>query len=315
MRIKLWTFVISLITVSCVSAQISDTVSIQLDNGILEGTLSIADTNKLTPVVYIIAGSGPNDRDGNQPAAKSNAHLLLSDSLLSRGVSTLRVDKRMSGNSIVEMVSEEDMTFDYFVDDSKLWIDFLEKQNRFSDIIIIGHSQGSLVGILAAQNNNKVDAFISLAGPSGKVFEKLREQIYTQTPVFKTGLEPIFLKLEKGERVDSIPPFLNNLFRPSVQPFLISWDKYDPTEEIKKLEIPIAIIQGTTDFQVSVADAEQLKEAYPKAELMIIEGMNHVIKDAPADRMKNMKTYTDPDLPINSSITQHIVEFVRSLEK
>ncbi len=315
MRIKLWTFVISLITVSCVCAQISDTVSIQLDNGILEGTLSIADTNKLTPVVYIIAGSGPNDRDGNQPAAKSNAHLLLSDSLLSRGVSTLRVDKRMSGNSIVEMVSEEDMTFDYFVDDSKLWIDFLEKQNRFSDIIIIGHSQGSLVGILAAQNNNKVDAFISLAGPSGKVFEKLREQIYTQTPVFKTGLEPIFLKLEKGERVDSIPPFLNNLFRPSVQPFLISWDKYDPTEEIKKLEIPVAIIQGTTDFQVSVADAEQLKEAYPKAELMIIEGMNHVIKDAPADRMKNMKTYTDPDLPINSSITQHIVEFVRSLEK
>jgi len=294
-------------------AQTIDTVSIQFSNGQLEGTLSIADTTKKTPIVYIIAGSGPSDRDGNSSSLKCNDHLMLSDALLAEGISTLRVDKRMSGNSIFEISSEEDMRFDVFVNDAKSWIHYIDSLDQFSNIVVIGHSQGSLVGMLASKNNDKVDAFISLAGPSGKVLKKIREQIYTQTPALKTGLEPIFLKLEKGERVDSIPPMLNSLFRTSVQPFLISWDKYNPTEEIKKLNIPVAIVQGTTDFQVSLTDAEELKEAYPKAELMIVEGMNHVMKDAPLDRMKNMATYSDPDLPLMEGFSDRLVEFIKSV--
>lgn len=129
----------------------------------------------------------------------------------------------------------------------------------------------------------------------------------------KTGLEPIFLKLEKGERVDSIPPMLNSLFRPSVQPFLISWNQYNPVQEIKKLTIPVAIVQGTTDIQVSVNDAEELKEAYPKAELMIIEDMNHVLKKASMDRIKNAATYSDPDLPIIEGFSDRLVEFIKSV--
>ena len=299
--------------VTSVFAQVSDTVSIQFSSGQLEGTLSNADTTKKTPIVYIIAGSGSNDRDGNSSSIKCNDHLMLSDALLAEGISTLRVDKRMSGNSIFEMFSEEDIRFDVFVNDAKSWINYIDSLDQFSDIIVIGHSQGSLVGILASENNDKVDAFISLAGPSGKALKKIREQIYTQTPVLKTGLEPIFLKLEKGERIDSIPPMLNSLFRPSVQPFLISWNKYDPSEEIKKLNIPVAIVQGTTDFQVSMTDAEQLKEAYPAAELMIIEDMNHIMKEAPLDRMKNMATYSDPDLPIIEGFSDRLVEFINSI--
>jgi len=294
-------------------AQTIDTVSIQFSNGQLEGTLSIADTTKKTPIVYIIAGSGLSDRDGNSSSLKCNDHLMLSDALLAEGISTLRVDKRMSGNSIFEISSEEDMRFDIFVNDAKSWIHYIDSLDQFSDIVVIGHSQGSLVGMLASKSNDKVDAFISLAGPSGKVLKKIREQIYTQTPALKTGLEPIFLKLEKGERVDSIPPMLNSLFRPSVQPFLISWDKYNPIEEITKLNIPVAIVQGTTDFQVSLTDAEELKEAYPKAELMIVEGMNHVMKEAPMDRMKNMATYSDLDLPLIEGFSDRLVEFIKSV--
>ena len=313
MLTKLLSFSYFLFMITSSFGQTVDTVSIQFPDGQLEGTLSIADTNNKTPIVYIIAGSGPSDRDGNSSSVKCNDHLMLSDALLAEGISTLRVDKRMSGNSIFRIESEEDMTFDYFVEDAKSWIDYIDSLDQFSDIIVLGHSQGSLVGILASENNDKVDAFISLAGPAGKVFEKLREQIYTTTPVLKTGLEPIFLKLEKGERVDSIPPMLNSLFRPSVQPFLISWNQYNPVQKIKKLNIPVAIVQGTTDFQVSVADAKQLKEAYPKAELMIIEGMNHVMKKAPLDRMKNMATYSDPDLPLIEGFSDRLVEFIKSV--
>jgi len=169
---KLLSFSFFFLIFTSAIAQIIDTVSIQFPDGQLKGTLSIADANKKTPIVYIIAGSGPNDRDGNQPMMKSNCYLMLSDALLTQGISTLRVDKRMSGNSIFKMESEEDMSFDYFVEDAKNWIDYLDSLDQFSDIIVLGHSQGSLVGMLAAENNDKVDAFISLAGPSGKVFEK-----------------------------------------------------------------------------------------------------------------------------------------------
>jgi len=296
-------------------AQTTDDVTINFSDGQLSGVLTTADTSQKTPIVYIIAGSGPNDRDGNQGDMKSNAHLMLSDALVDHGISTLRVDKRMSGESIFEMKSEEDISFDTFVSDANAWIDLIVERDLYSDIIILGHSQGSLVAMLAAKKNDKVSAIISLAGPSEKILVKLREQIYGQTPIFKTGLEPIFVELEKGNRVDSIPPIFNSIFRPSLQPFLISWNKYSPTEEISKLNIPIAIVQGSTDIQVTLDDAKGLHAAQATAELMIIEGMNHVLKEAPEDRRANIKTYSDPELPLIDGLVDDLVHFIKKSTK
>lgn len=296
-------------------AQTVDTVTIDFPNGQLSGTLTTAVSSDKTPIVYIISGSGPNDRDGNQIGMKPNSHLMLSDALVAQGISTLRVDKRMSGESIFEMKSEEDISFDTFVSDANAWLDLIGERNDFSDIIVLGHSQGSLVGMLAAQNNDRVDAIISLAGPSEKVLVKMREQIYAQTPVFKTGLEPIFSELEKGNRVDSIPPMFNSIFRSSIQPFLISWNKYNPREEISKLKIPIAIVQGATDFQVTVDDANGLYAAQPNAEFIIVEGMNHVLKEAPKNRIANMKTYSDPELPLIDGLVDNLVRFIKESTK
>ena len=306
----------SLLVVSeTIYSQISDTVRIELPQGQLEGTLTIADTNSLTPVVYIIPGSGGNDRDGNQTGSISNCLLMLSDSLVAQGISTLRVDKRMSGNSQFEDVSEEEVTFDDFVSDAKHWVDFLAEQNQFSDLIILGHSQGSLVAILAAQGNDKVDAIISLAGAGRPIDVILREQIYKQLHLAQKQLDPILDKLVMGERVDSVPIYFNQIVRPSVQPFLISWMRYDPIEEIAKLDIPIAIVQGTTDLQVLMVDAENLNSAYPSAEYIIIENMNHLFKETSLDPKENFGSYTNTAMPIIKGLVPKIVGFVNGIDK
>ena len=134
-------------------------------------------------------------------------------------------------------------------------------------------------------------------------------------PIAQKQLDPILDKLVKGERVDTVPIYFNQIVRPSVQPFLISYMKYNPMEEIAKLNIPVAIVQGTTDFQVTMEDAEKLHTAYPKAELIIIEGMNHVFKEAPMDRAENMKTYLDLEIPIIDGLIDPLVEFIRSVSK
>ncbi len=185
----------------------------------------------------------------------------------------------------------------------------LNQDERFSEIIIIGHSEGSLLGMVASQEKN-VDKFISIAGPGQSADITLKEQLKSQPPeVLKMSL-PIIDKLVQGETVDDINPILYSLFRPSVQPYMISWFKYDPPKEIAKLKIPVLIIQGSTDIQVSEEDAQNLAEANPKAETKVIKGMNHIFKEAELDRIKNIQTYYQPELPIKPELIKSIVEFI-----
>ena len=138
----------------------------------------------------------------------------------------------------------------------------------------------------------------------------IREQLKNQPQIVLDESLPIIEKLEKGETVENISQMLYSLFRPSVQPYMISWFKYDPHKEIAKLDIPILIIQGTTDIQVSISDAEKLALGNKKSQKIIIEGMNHILKDADANRKKNIETYSIPDLPLNKELIKIIVNFI-----
>jgi pimeloyl-ACP methyl ester carboxylesterase len=122
--------------------------------------------------------------------------------------------------------------------------------------------------------------------------------------------EPIIDQLAQGQTVSEDPPLLMSVFRPSVQPFLISYMKYDPQVEIAKLDMPVLIIQGTTDIQVTEKDARMLAAASPGAEMVLIEGMNHVLKEAVPDRAANLQTYNQPDLPLKPELVEEIVGFV-----
>lgn len=263
------------------------------------------------PVVLIIAGSGSTDRDGNSAGLLSaNSYFLLAQALGNAGIASLRYDKRGVGKSTT-IKTESELRFNDFVNDAVAFIEQLRNDPRFSKVIILGHSEGSLIGMIAAQKEN-VDGYISLAGAGDAADKILAVQLKNQSPQdYKITLARLD-SLKNGLAVKA--DVTDILFRPSIQPYLISWFKYNPQAEIKKLKKLILIINGTTDIQISVGDAKKLKQAKPDAGLVLIDGMNHVLKDAPADLEKNLATYNNPSLPINANLVSAIVKFVNNLK-
>ncbi|MEC7264820.1 MAG: alpha/beta fold hydrolase, partial [Bacteroidota bacterium] len=261
-------------------------------------------------VVLIIAGSGPTDRDGNNPFMKNNSLKMLAEGLAEKGIASLRYDKRGIGESKAAGLEESQLRFEHYVDDAKAWVELLARDPKFSKIVILGHSEGSLIGMIASQNKD-VAQYISIAGVADPAAKTLKEQLKAQ-PAFVSELSnPILDQLEMGKQVDSVPPMLYSLFRPSVQPYMISWFQYDPKSELAKLKIPILIVQGTTDIQVNVVNATALSAANPNAKLKIIEGMNHILKPSVSDRTANIATYGMPELPLIDGFLEPIVTFIK----
>jgi pimeloyl-ACP methyl ester carboxylesterase len=292
-------------------------VTLETAAGTLAGSLRVPPGGR-PPVVLLIAGSGPTDRDGNTPLlpGKNDSLKLLADALAAEGLASLRYDKRGVGASAKAFTTEAELRFEHLVEDAARWIVQLRNDGRFSTITVAGHSEGSLIGLLAARAA-RADAFVSIAGVGRRASDVLREQLRPQLaaqPDVAEANERILRALEAGQTVDAVPPqpLFTALYRASVQPYLISWFKYQPAEELARLTIPSLILQGTTDVQVSVLDAKALAAA-PGATLRIIDGMNHVLKAAPADPAANIKTYSDPSLPIVPAAPAAIAAFVRGL--
>jgi alpha-beta hydrolase superfamily lysophospholipase len=240
---------------------------------------------------------------------------LLAEGLAGNGIASLRYDKRGVGESAPAGPNEADLRFDTYVDDAAAWVGQLREDPRLSTVTIIGHSEGSLIGILAAVRSEG-DAFVSIAGIARPAGQVLRDQLRPRLPpdLWKES-ERILAALESGRTADSIPQPLYALYRLSVQPYMISWLKYMPTQEIARLSVPVLIIQGTTDSQVEVAEAEALERAAPRAELVVIEGMNHVLKAVPADPARQQASYSDPALPVVPELIERISTFIRGIRR
>lgn len=287
-------------------------VKVKTDHGKLYGTLVKPDGKETVPVVLIIAGSGPTDRNGNSMMLQPNTYKMLANALVEKGIASLRYDKQGVGKSSDAQLTDTALTFENIVKDANEWIKFLKKKGDYSSITIIGHSQGSLIGILAAQQES-VNAYISLAGAGNTIDKILKKQLAIGAASYQEDTDRILSSLRKGDTTHNVPEQLMSIFSPTTQPFLISWIKYDPSLEISKLDIPILIIQGTTDIQVHNNEAEILSKS-ANSEVQYIEGMNHILKSAPADREKNIQTYYDPNLPLNEQIIMVILNFVREID-
>ena len=294
-----------------------DPVTLETQTGKIEGTLLVPAAAKPMPAVVIIAGSGPTDRNGNSPLIPggNNSLKMLAEGLAANGIASVRYDKRGIGASAAAMVGEADLRFDMYADDAAGWVKRLRADPRFSTITIIGHSEGSLLGMLAAQRAG-ADGYVSIAGAGRAADKILREQLGKQLPpdllaFSNKGLDALLA----GHTVDSVPPTLMALFRPSVQPYLMSWLRVDPQVEIAHLTIPVLIAQGTLDAQVPAGDASLLAKAQPKAKLLMIDGMNHVLKRAAADPASQQKSYSDPTLPVAPELIDGIVTFVKSVPR
>ena len=240
---------------------------------------------------------------------KNNSLKILSAELAKKGIASLRYDKRGIAKSQQAGIKESDLRFENYIHDAVSWAQLLKQNKNFSTITIVGHSEGSLIGMIASQEEY-VAKFVSIEGAGQAADKIIREQLRAQPPFVLEQSTPILDELVRGNTVENVPQMLFSLFRPSVQPYMISWFRYDPQKEIAKLKKPILIVQGTTDIQVSVEDAKYLQVAKPDAKLVIIEGMNHVLKNAEADRMKNIQAYNLPDLPVNTTLIDAISSFV-----
>jgi pimeloyl-ACP methyl ester carboxylesterase len=288
------------------------TVPIQLDikAGTLYGVIDLPAGAGPFPIVVSIAGSGPTDRDGNQPRLKNDSLKLLGQGLAAQGIAVLRYDRRGIGQSRKTAPKEEDLSIDLLAEDVVEWVKLLRKDKRFSRVGIIGHSEGALVGTLAARRA-PADAFVSVAGVGRKMHIVLREQLAKNLPAnLKEQSEKIIDELVAGRTVADPPKALAGLFRPSVQPFLISKFKYDPAKELARLEMPVLIVQGTTDVQTGVEDARVLAAARKEAKLVLIEGMNHLLKKA-STQLEQARAYFDPTMPLAPDLTEEIATFLR----
>ncbi len=295
-------------------AFIEKEITLHTPSGDLYGLLTITQQAQQMPLVIIVPGSGPTDHNGNNPmGVKAAPYKMLAEDLAAQGISALRFDKRGIAKSGPAMVSEYELRFDHYIDDVVAWVEEMRKDQHFSKIIIAGHSEGSLIGMVAAEKA-KADGFISIAGPGRPIDQVLAEQLQNAPESMKEEIGMVMQSLKKGETVESVSMALFSIFRPSVQPYLINWMQYDPAVEIEKLRVPVLIIHGATDIQVPESDAELLASVKYDAELTIFENMNHVLKDAEADPAKNMATYGDPALPLSRGLVEVIADFIKRIE-
>lgn len=279
----------------------------------LHGTLIVPGTPR-PPVVLIVAGSGPTDRDGNSPllAGKNNSLRYMAEALAERGVASLRYDKRGIGASQAAGLTESDLRFDAYVDDATAWGKKLAADRRFSSVVVIGHSEGSLIAMLAAPRipAAKVVSIAGAGAPAGDVIiRQLSQQLPPTAPLLEQAKAAI-AKLERGETVDSVPQVLHALFRPSVQPYLISWFKHDPAVAAGRLGVPLLVVQGTHDIQALEEDARAIAAGNPRATLSLIQGMNHVLKQSPAGRAEQMQVYSDSTIALDPTLANVVARFV-----
>jgi len=277
-------------------------------NTLIDGTLLLPNNKNKPNLIIIIAGSGPTDRDGNQNFLKGNSLKKLAIGLSTQNIATFRYDKRIV-KQIRKGNVDKNIMFDDFVTDAKSVISYFKDTKKYNKIYVAGHSQGSLVGILSVKDN--ADGFISLAGAGQAIDKVIIEQIEKTAPMFLEDTKRIFKVLENGKTTTDFPPALASIFNIDTQPFIANWMSYDPLAEIKKLDMPILIINGTKDLQVSEAEAKLLKSAVPKSTIKIIENMNHVLVTIEGGDLENSKSYNESSRLLSPELFKAIIDFVK----
>ena len=279
--------------------------------GELKGTLIVPSKSKKFSLMVFQAGSGPTDRNGNNPlGVKANSYRLLAEALAKEDIGTLLIDKRGIAASGAAGKKESELRFDDYITDLALWVRLMKKDRRIKKTFIAGHSEGSLIGMAAVQQE-KVNGYISIAGAGERIDKIINRQLENQSPAMAGMVDSMLAVLRQGKQLDSVPKNLLFILRPSVQPYMASWMKYDPCAEISKIRIPVLILQGTTDLQVEMKEAQMLKSCNPAATLIIISGMNHILKESPAEVKKNTATYSDPALPVVPALVAEIAKFIK----
>jgi pimeloyl-ACP methyl ester carboxylesterase len=285
--------------------------------GPLKGTQLAPAVGAKAPVALILPGSGPTDRDGNSPlGVRGSTYRMLAEGLAAQGVTTVRMDKRGQFASGAAAADGNKVFIADLAVDANAWAADLKKRTGAPCVWLIGHSEGALVAEVAGQTGKDLCGLILVSGSGQKLGDTLRRQLKAGMPagpVLDQSLADI-TTLEAGGEVDAsgLPKGLQMLFAPQLQPLVRSLLAYDPSGLLKTYRGPVLILQGKTDIQITPEDAEKLKAAKPDATLVMLDGVNHVLKIAPADRAGNLATYADPSLPLAPGVAEAIADFIKA---
>lgn len=292
--------------------QVGELCELRTDTGTLHATLDLPASPGPWPVLLLHPGSGPTDRNGNGPLLATDCYKQLGRALAAQGFAVLRIDKRGIAASATAGPHEEKLTIETYAADAVAWANRLRADARFTTVGFIGHSEGWLTGLIAA-DQARWEVMISLCGPGRPLSAILREQLHKNVPEkLYASAEAIIVELEAGRRVEKVPAELAALFRPSVQPFVISLFRYNCAQLLAKTQMPVLIISGSTDLQVTSEDADKLAQANPRAQRVTIDGMNHVLKPVKGlNRLEQLRSYSDPSLPLHPQLVPALTEFLR----
>ncbi|WP_158962620.1 alpha/beta hydrolase [Myroides fluvii] len=260
-------------------------------------------------LVIIVPGSGPTNRNGNSFAGlRGNSYKMLATALAEKNIAVFTYDKRF----ITQLkqnhpMKEEEGRFEDGVNDLALLVNHFA--TTYPRITLVGHSEGALVANILANTSSKVKKYVALQGPGLAADQIIYEQVSNQLPALGNKVLEINASLKKGQTTEDVPPMLQALYRPSVQPYLISWMQYNPSIEIKKTKQPTLIIDGDKDLQVLTTQGDLLSQANPNAERITLKNMNHVLKHIEKDE-DNLKSYSDPTFPLHPELASTIATFI-----
>lgn len=283
----------------------------EISSGALYGSLVSAGAD--TPLVLMIPGSGPTDRDGNGPnGLNTNAYKLLAEELFREGISTVRIDKHGMFSSAASGNANA-VSVEHYASDYSGWVETLLSDGSRSCVYILGHSEGGVMAIATAIGRNDICGLVLLATPGRPLDQILIEQLEANpanTPILDEALQTI-ASLKQGEYVDisDLHPALGQLFHADAQGFVMSMMSHDPAELLRRADVRSLVVQGGTDIQVSETDARILASVNG-AELLIIPNMNHVLKNSSEARAQNAMTYSNPNLPLSEGLVDAVADFV-----
>ncbi len=281
----------------------SQEVDIEVEKDvIISGTLEYVSSKHL---VVIIAGSGPTDRDCNSSLGiKTNAYKMLANTLSQHGISSYRYDKRGIGKSTLPI--ESDLVISTYVNDVISILKHLSSD--FEEIILLGHSEGALIGSIASLDEN-VHSFIAVCGVSESVDKIIIDQLKS-IPNLAMSAKKHINEIMNDEPLSEVVPELQSAFRPSVAPYLKSLFEIDPIVAMSKVEKPTLIIGGGCDVQVPTDHAKELDNAASDSKLLIINNMGHVLKNLEDDCGNSRSAYGDPSIDLNLEFAKAILSFI-----
>ncbi|UZO80604.1 alpha/beta hydrolase [Aquimarina sp. ERC-38] len=282
----------------------------------LSGTLTLPKEVKNPPVVILISGSGPQDR--NEEILNHRPFLILADHLTRRGIAVLRYDDRGTAKS--EGVFKGAITSD-FASDVEAAVSFLtnRKDLSVSKIGLIGHSEGGLIAPMVASTNKEIKFIVLLAGPgvNGKEIIKSqtrKSQELAGTPESFISTNDQFMEIVLSEiiaeedpvqtvqriknRTEAYHATLDTVLQSQIplqliekqakqlanDPWMRNFLKSEPKNYLSQIKIPVLVLNGSKDIQVipelNLPAIKNILESSGNTDHTIkeLEGLNHLFQ-------------------------------------